>query len=149
MEKLLQTLAIGLVAFCFVATAPAQSTLNINLSDNGGNTKFSLNWTGDIVNGGAAAGNLFPILWHSFGGEFTNYVNNDVGSYILTGFGSMQNLTTGTNLSIGSVDFTTSANSDLFFYFSSSKSLTIHQGDIVRYIPGQDSTTIGVPFSLL
>jgi hypothetical protein len=149
MKKKIRSLIVRAMAFFLVATASAQSTLNINLSNNSGGTAISFYWTGDIVNGGAGSTAFLPMLWHAFGGTFTNYMKSGSGTYSLTTFGSMQNATTSSLLPIGSVDFESAASGSLYFFFTGSQSLTIHPGDMIDYIHGADLATVPMPFSSL
>jgi hypothetical protein len=150
MKKRMNTLIAIVFALCWISVAPAQSTLNIDLADDNGSTKLSLYWTGDIVNGGVTFTDLqFPILWHGFGGTFTNFFNNGSGNYTFSQFGSMQNVTSGSSVAVGSAVFSLSGGAQLYFYFTNSQSLIINSGNVVDYIPGTDSATISLPFSYL
>jgi hypothetical protein len=141
--KNIRSLALSLALFGMVAPLSAQSTLDVVLQNDGGNTRISLSWSGDVLTSVAATDD---ITWSGVGGTFVNYLNGGSQSSSLTGFGVFDDLTTDGSGTINSVQFINdSGTMRLAFFFDTN--IALSAGDQIHYVPATDSETILVPFS--
>jgi hypothetical protein len=158
MKKQIIRLTLGLALLGAAATAAAQSTINIYLSDAGsGQTAFSWSVTGDLVSPGGQtlSGGVGGFL--ATAGIFTGFINN-IGantSYIpVTGFGSFVDLTSSASEQYKGIQFDVYAPDSLFVWLGNYVSpsqpytmLSVSGGDHMQYDNLVDSAIIDVPYS--
>jgi hypothetical protein len=106
---------LSLALFGVVAPASAQSTLDISLQNDGGDTLVSLSWSGDVL---TYVSSITNATWSGVGGTFTNYYNGSGQGVSLTGFGSFKDLTTGNVGTINSVQFINNSGTMMLDFFS-------------------------------
>lgn len=157
MKTNLIKLVCGLALVSATVTATAQSFLNVNLSDDGtGNTLLSLSWSGDIVGAQGTTISGPPTIGGWGGVEIVgvNFINGTYSSTnLLTGFGTMLDVTTGGSKSLGAVvvsDNMQGSGNALVLWLGTdvfSDYLPVSVGDTIQYSPGVDSMDISVPFS--
>ena len=137
------------------ATASAQSTLNLSLSDAGsGQTTVSWLWTGDMVSPGGAAlsSNIGGIM--GLGTSFPGFINN-IGAnldYIpLAGFGTLSDLTHSASQQFQGLQFNPYGMTDMMVLWlgdsTPSTMLPVTGSDHLQYSASVDSAIIDVPFS--
>jgi hypothetical protein len=141
--KNIRRLALSLALFGVGATISAQSTFDVVLQNDGGNTLISLSCLGDVLTSVAATDDA---TWSGVSGTFTNYLNGGSQSSSLTGFGVFYDLTTGDSATINSVQFINDSGTlRLAFFFDTN--ITVSEGDEIQYVPATDSETISVAIS--
>lgn len=153
MKTNLAKLAYGLALLGAAATAPAQSTMNINLSDDGsGNTAISWTVSGDLVSGGATAGTYIS----GAGGVVAYFESFSSGSLIgpgggtsltlipVSGGGTLTDLSNGNSRQITGVRF---GYNGVGLMFDSQLLINAGAGDILQYTAGTDSYVVAMPYS--
>lgn len=141
--KNIRSLVLSLALFGVVVRLSAQSTLDINLQNDGGNTLVALSWSGDVLTSDTANEDA---TWSGIGGTFANYLNGGTQASPLTGFGVFNDLTTDGVGTINSVQFIDNSGTLMLSFFFASN-IAISAGDQIQYVPATDSETISVPFS--
>jgi hypothetical protein len=138
-----RSLALCLALFGLAASALAQSTLDVILQNDGGNTSVTLSWSGDVLTSATA---IETTVWSGVGGTFANYLNGGTQASPLTGFGLFNDLTTGGIGTINSVQFIDNSGTLMLSFFFASN-IAVSAGDQIQYVPATDAETISVPFS--
>lgn len=151
---------IGALAF---AVMPASGTaIYIDLQNASGETAVSVSCSSDLTGAGITAnfsgwigiGGIFPGSMTGLGGSPTNYPG--LGSFTgfvapMTGFGTIEDVTTGATATmtafVAAPNFLGAGNNVEDIRFAAG-GLTNSIGDLIRYIPGTDSETVNIPFSL-
>jgi hypothetical protein len=141
--KNIRSLALCLALFGVVASALAQSTLDVILQNDGGNTSVTLSWSGDVLTSATATE---TTAWSGIGGTFANYLNGGTQASPLSGFGVFNDLTTSGTGTINSVQFIDNSGTLMLSFFFASN-IAVSAGDQIQYVPAIDSETISVPFS--
>jgi hypothetical protein len=151
---------LGLALLGMVASASAQTTININLWDAGnGQTGLAWSWSGDAANSGGAtvAGSFVGIM--GFEMPFGTFINNMAVSsaFVPVDFGSLENQTTSVSESFNAVQLIPDYNGEntcalgiVLGYQNPSQFYTMiptSVGDQVGYTPGVDSVNLDVPFA--
>jgi hypothetical protein len=155
MKTNLLKLLCGVAVLGAAATASAQSTLHLSLSDAGsGRTTVSWLWTGDLASPGGAetTSNLSGIM--GLGTPFPGFINN-IGANLdfipLSGFGTLSDLTHSASQQFQGLQFNPFGMTDTMVLWlgdsTPSTMLPVTGGDHLQYSAAVDSAIIDVPFS--